>query len=115
MTSEVVCLVRYKADAVHDYGLQFELHGIEDKCTQSEGEFLVFLGRKCSVVRERVSRGGDMFAQDIVLTLPSAKCDILLLYNGQLSGQLFYLHRDTAVGEQKWCFVGELLYRYWLR
>ena len=51
MISKVVWLVRYRADAVHDYELQFEHHGIEDKCTQSEVEFPGFLGRKGSVVR----------------------------------------------------------------
>jgi hypothetical protein len=45
MISEVVRLARYRADAEHDYELQFELRGIEDKCTQSEAGFQGFLGR----------------------------------------------------------------------
>jgi hypothetical protein len=51
MISKVVLLVRYRADAEHDYELQFELRGIEDKCMQSEAGFQGFLGRKGSLVR----------------------------------------------------------------
>jgi hypothetical protein len=54
-----------------------------------------------------------MLAQGIGLTLLSAKHGILLLYNRILFGQWSYPHRDTAVGEQKWCIVGELLCKYW--
>ncbi len=41
----------YKADAEHDYELQFERRGVEDKCMQSEAGFQGFLGRKGSWVR----------------------------------------------------------------
>ncbi len=48
MISKVVWLVIYRADAEHDYELQFELRGIEDKWTQSKAGFQGFLGRKGS-------------------------------------------------------------------
>ena len=77
-----------------------EPHGTEDKCTQSEAEFQEFLDRKGIVVRKLVSRGGDMFVQDIGRTLLSTRCGIQLLYNEILSVQLFYLHSNIAAGEQ---------------
>ncbi len=45
MISEVVWLVGYRANAEHDCELQFQLRGIEDKCTQSEAGLQGFLGR----------------------------------------------------------------------
>jgi len=93
--------------------LLFEPHGIGDKCTQSEARFQECLDRKGIVVRKLVSRGEDMFGQDIGRTLLSTRCGIQLLYNEILSALLFCLHRDTAAGGQKWCFVGELPCRGW--